>query len=107
MLGSIAGLTLVESAETRDRGMCCGAGGAQMWKEEEPGDTKINFARVNQLVKTQPQTIASACPFCMRMLSDGLNLQDYTGIEQKDIAELLLEAVGQPQPDPAASATVS
>ena len=93
LLSRVNGLRLVEPAETRDRGMCCSAGGAQMWKEEEAGDTKISFARTNQLVETGAQVIASACPFCMRMLTDGLNLQDIEGIEQLDIAELLLRAV--------------
>ncbi len=93
-LTSIPGLRLLEPAETRDRGMCCGAGGAQMWKEEEPGDAKVSFARTNQLAATGARVIASACPFCMRMLTDGLNLQDREGIEQVDIAELLLRSIG-------------
>ncbi|MCP4250971.1 MAG: (Fe-S)-binding protein, partial [bacterium] len=59
-LTGIPGLQLLEPAETRDRGMCCGAGGAQMWKEEEPGDTKVSFARTNQLVDTGAKTIATA-----------------------------------------------
>ncbi|MFQ5489630.1 MAG: (Fe-S)-binding protein, partial [Phycisphaerae bacterium] len=92
-LTRIPGLKLLEPAETRDRGMCCGAGGAQMWKEEEAGDTKVNFVRTNQLVDTGAEVIASACPFCMRMLSDGINLQEHEGIEQKDIAELLWESM--------------
>jgi len=92
-LTRIPGLTLLEPAETRDRGMCCGAGGAQMWKEEEPGRTKVSFARTNQLVQTGAKIIASACPFCMRMLSDGINLQDHAGLEQLDVAELLLRSV--------------
>ena len=97
MLGSIPGVRLVEPAEMRDRGMCCSAGGAQMWKEEEAGDTKISFARTNQLVETGAEVIASACPFCMRMFTDGINLQDIEGIEQLDIAELLLRSVGEPR----------
>ncbi|HUU84042.1 MAG TPA: (Fe-S)-binding protein [Phycisphaerae bacterium] len=92
-LRSIPGLRLVEPAETRDRGMCCGAGGAQMWKEEEQGDTKVNFARTNQLVETGADVIASACPFCKRMLSDGINLQDIEGVQQMDVAELLLQSI--------------
>ncbi len=92
-LTSIPGLKILEPAETKDRGMCCGAGGAQMWKEEEPGDIKVNFERTNQLVETGAKVIATACPFCMRMLSDGINLQEHEGIEQKDIAELLSESI--------------
>ena len=97
-LRSIPGLRLVEPAETRDRGMCCSAGGAQMWKEEEAGDTKVSFARTNQLVATGAGIIASACPFCMRMFTDGVNLQDISGVEQLDIAELLLQSVGDEAP---------
>jgi Fe-S oxidoreductase len=97
-LGCIPGVRLVEPTATRDRGMCCSAGGAQMWKEEEQGDQKVSFARTNQLVETGAGTIATACPFCMRMLTDGLNLQDITGIEQMDIAELLLNSVAAESP---------
>ena len=99
-LSSIPGLQLVEPAETRDRGMCCSAGGAQMWKEEEQGDIKLSFARTNQLVETGAKVIASACPFCMRMFTDGLNLQDIENVEQFDIAEILLRSV-EPQPQTA------
>ncbi|MHC4089588.1 MAG: heterodisulfide reductase-related iron-sulfur binding cluster [Planctomycetota bacterium] len=81
-LACIPGVRLLEPAETRDRGMCCGAGGGQMWKEEESGDTKVSFARTNQLIETGAGVIASACPFCMRMLTDGINLQDHEGVLQ-------------------------
>jgi Fe-S oxidoreductase len=67
-----------------------------MWKEDEPGDEKVNFLRTRQLLETGAGVVASACPFCMRMLSDGLNLQDRSEVRQVDIAELLLESVGQP-----------
>lgn len=92
-LEAIPGLKLVEPAETRDRGMCCGAGGAQMFKEEEPGDTKVSTRRTEQLLATRPDTIASACPFCMRMLTDGLNDAGKENLPQLDIAEILLESV--------------
>ena len=93
-LRSIPGLTLVEPVETRDRGMCCGAGGAQMFKEEEQGDERVNAVRTQQLLDTKPDTISSACPFCMRMLTDGLAGKDREDVQQLDIAEILLEAVG-------------
>ena len=57
-------------------GLCCGAGGAQMWKEEEPGDERVNYKRVDQLVATEANTIVSACPFCMTMISDGVKGQE-------------------------------
>lgn len=86
------GLTVLEPAETRDRGMCCGAGGAQMFKEEEPGSERVSALRTTQLLATAPQAIASACPFCMRMLTDGLADKGREELPQLDIAELLLEA---------------
>jgi len=92
-LKAIPGVTLVEPKETRDRGMCCGAGGAQMFKEEEPGDERVNVVRTKQLLDTNPDAISSGCPFCMRMLTDGLASHDKEEIPQLDIAELLLESV--------------
>ena len=93
VLRSIPGLTVLEPEETRDRGMCCGAGGAQMFKEEEPGDERVNVLRTKQLLDTKPDAISSACPFCMRMLTDGLASHDREEIPQLDIAEMLLESV--------------
>jgi len=87
------GLTLVEPSATRDRGMCCGAGGAQMFKEEEHGTGRVSVLRTEQLLETTPDAIASACPFCMRMLTDGLAEKGRETVPQLDIAEMLLEAV--------------
>lgn len=92
-LRSIPGLTLLEPKATRDRGMCCGAGGAQMFKEEEPGKERVNIARTEQLLETNPDAVASACPFCMRMLTDGLAAHERESTPQLDIAEILLESV--------------
>ena len=63
-LKSIPGLTVLEPKETRDRGMCCGAGGAQMFKEEEPGTERVNIVRTEQLLETKPDCVSSGCPFC-------------------------------------------
>ena len=93
VLKSIPGLTVLEPKETRDRGMCCGAGGAQMFKEEEPGDQRVSELRTQQLLDTKPDAVSSACPFCMRMLTDGLASKNHEEVEQLDIAELLLESV--------------
>ncbi len=95
LLRSIPGVTLVEPVETRDRGMCCGAGGAQMFKEEESGEERVNERRTEQLLKTDPNVVSSACPFCMRMLTDGLAGKDREDVEQLDIAEMLLRSVGE------------
>jgi len=95
-LQSIPGLKLVEAQASRDRGMCCGAGGAQMFKEEEPGRERVNAARTRQLLETQPDAVASACPFCMRMLTDGLAGEGRESLPQLDIAEMLLDSVADP-----------
>ena len=99
LLRAIPGLKLVEPTETGDRGMCCGAGGAQMWKEEEPGNEKIYQRRIKQMLKPLPScdsscTVASACPFCMTMLSDGLKDLEYEEVQQLDLAELLWKSAG-------------
>lgn len=106
ILAGIPGLRMAEAVACRDRGMCCGAGGAQMWKEEEhvyadrggPAAGKVNHERTRQLLKvlppSGPRTIASACPFCMTMLTDGLRDQGHEDVEQLDVAELLLKSVG-------------
>ncbi len=99
VLRAIPGLRLVEPAQTRDRGMCCGAGGAQMFKEEEPGNTRVNLLRTEQLLETNANIVSSACPFCMRMLNDGLADQDRTDVEQLDISELLLRSVQEKVPE--------
>ncbi len=98
VLRSISGVRLVEAVASRDRGMCCGAGGAQMWKEEEAGNARVNHTRVRQLMSALPgsgngSTIASACPFCKTMLSDGLADQGLADVRQLDIAELLWQSV--------------
>jgi len=93
-LRAIPGLTVLEPAQTRDRGMCCGAGGAQMFKEEEQAregaiGARVNEARSEQLLATKPDMVASACPFCQRMLIDGLAGKGREDVRQFDIAELL------------------
>lgn len=81
---------LVEMKRCRSNGLCCGAGGAQMFKEEEKGSTRINFERGKEAVATGAGVIASNCPFCMTMLTDGVKEE---GKEEEvkvlDIAELV------------------
>ena len=103
ILRSIPGVTVVEPEDTRDRGMCCGAGGAQMFKEEEQGEERVNAKRTGQLLKaldildnespTTNHAVASACPFCMRMLSDGIADKQREDVRQLDVAEMLCESV--------------
>lgn len=93
ILDAIPGVERVEVRESRDRGMCCGAGGAQMWKEEEPGDVKVNYRRAEQLRAVSPEVATSACPFCLRMLADAWRDRYDEQVVQRDVAELLAEAV--------------
>jgi Fe-S oxidoreductase len=89
ILRRIPGLELVEAAMSRSRGLCCGAGGAQMWMEEQNKD-RMNVRRTKDLVQTGAKVVASTCPFCQTMITDGLKaeaLQDE--IRQLDVAELL------------------
>ncbi len=115
VLAAIPGVRLHEAKASRDRGMCCGAGGAQMWKEEEEGTARVNHARLEQLKVALPLArggaagsappsasatnrgsdcaIASACPFCKTMLTDGLADQGDDSIGQLDIAEVLWQSL--------------
>ncbi|MEM8608167.1 MAG: (Fe-S)-binding protein [Myxococcota bacterium] len=94
ILESIEGLELTEvDYWNRNKGLCCGAGGAQMWMEEQ-GEERVNNKRTLQLLDTGASTIASGCPFCMTMLTDGLKKQDKDEeIAQRDIAEILADAI--------------
>jgi len=81
---------LVEMKRCRSKGLCCGAGGAQMFKEEENGDLRINLERTNEALQTGASVIASACPFCNTMLTDGVkNNEKEESVEVLDIAELI------------------
>jgi Fe-S oxidoreductase len=98
ILRRIPGVTLVEASMSKSTGLCCGAGGAQMWMEEQNKD-RMNVRRTLQLVETQAQVIASGCPFCMTMLTDGLKSQSLEGsIRQLDVAEMLEESCALDQP---------
>lgn len=86
---------LVEMKRCRTTGLCCGAGGAQMFKEPEPGSKDINVERTEEALQTGASTIAVACPFCMTMLSDGIkNKERENEVRVKDLAELIAESKG-------------
>ncbi len=86
---------LVEMKRCRTTGFCCGAGGAQMFKEPEPGRKDINVERTEEALATGATTIAVACPFCMTMMSDGVKNKDKEAeVKVKDLAELIAEAQG-------------
>ena len=85
---------LIEMKSCRSKGLCCGAGGAQMFKEEEKGDQRINTLRAEQALETKAEIVASACPFCNTMMVDGIKTkQQEQGVEVKDIAELIAESL--------------
>ncbi len=93
LLRRIDGVELVEVDHwNRNKGLCCGAGGAQMWMEEQ-NQNRVNVKRTKQLLDTGAQTIASACPFCMTMLTDGLKAESKDDtVRNLDVVELLAEA---------------
>ncbi len=80
---------LVEMNRCKSNAMCCGAGGAQMFKEAEKGDEEINLKRTKQALKVHPEIIATGCPFCMTMMSDGVKMKDREEVKVLDIAELI------------------
>lgn len=86
---------LVEMKRSRAKGLCCGAGGAQMFKEPEPGKKDINVERTDEALNTNADTIAVACPFCMTMMRDGVKAREKESeVAVKDIAELIAERQG-------------
>jgi Fe-S oxidoreductase len=84
---------LVEMKRCRTNGLCCGAGGAQMFKEPEKGNKDINIERIEDALETQSEIVASGCPFCMTMLTDGIkNKEKEQSVRVLDIAELIANA---------------
>lgn len=85
---------LMELKRSRAKGLCCGAGGAQMFKEPEKGAKDINIERTEEILAENPQTIAVACPFCMTMVSDGVkNKEREADVKVRDISEILADRV--------------
>lgn len=83
---------LVEMKRCRTTGLCCGAGGAQMFKEPEKGNKDINIERAEEALQTHATTVAVACPFCMTMMSDGIkNKERENDVKVKDLAEVIAE----------------
>lgn len=86
---------LVEMKRCKTKGLCCGAGGAQMFKDAEAGNKEINIERTEEALETGADTIAVACPFCMTMMSDGVKNKEREGeVKVKDLAELIAESEG-------------
>jgi len=84
---------LVEMKRCKSRGLCCGAGGAQMFKDAEPGNKEVNIERTEEAIETKPEIIAAGCPFCNTMLTDGVKGKEKEGeIQVMDVAEMIANA---------------
>ncbi|MDR5590311.1 (Fe-S)-binding protein [Christiangramia sp. SM2212] len=84
---------LVEMRKCKKNGLCCGAGGAQMFKEPEPGNKDVNIERTEQALETQPEIIAAGCPFCNTMMTDGVkNKEKEDSVAVMDVAEMIANA---------------
>ena len=85
---------LVEMKRCRKNGLCCGAGGAQMFKEEEPGHTRINLERSAEAIDTGASVVAAACPFCNTMLTDGVKAAEKEdSVRVLDVAEIVAQSL--------------
>ncbi len=85
--------TLVEMKRHKGTALCCGAGGAQMFKDAEPGNKEINILRTEDAIETQPEIIATGCPYCNTMMTDGVKFKEKESeITVMDIAELIANA---------------
>lgn len=85
-------IELVEMKRCKSKGLCCGAGGAQMFKEDEPGNKRINKERAEEALNTGADTIASNCPFCLTMMRDGVAAEGKENtVMVYDLAELILD----------------
>jgi Fe-S oxidoreductase len=92
ILDAVPGVELTEMKRSRSKGFCCGAGGGRMWMEEKEGK-RVNIERTEEALATNSGVIATACPFCMTMLTDGVKSKEASDrVEVKDVAEILLEA---------------
>jgi Fe-S oxidoreductase len=97
VLGAVQGLTTQEMHRCKDRGFCCGAGGARMWMEEKIGK-RINVERTEEALELDPDVISTACPFCITMLSDAVTTKKQNGeakehVEVLDVSQILLRSM--------------
>ncbi len=90
---SYLGVNLVEMRRSKNKSFCCGAGGAQMFKEPEKGNKDINIDRTEEALSLSPEIIATGCPFCNTMMTDGVKSVSENSAEVLDIAELIAENI--------------
>jgi Fe-S oxidoreductase len=103
IMEKVPGVEPVEMHRCKERGFCCGAGGARMWMEERIGK-RINTERIEEALATDPDTVSTACPYCMVMLGDAINAKKSSGeaketLEVVDVAQLLMRSVNPPGGD--------
>ncbi|RIL04660.1 MAG: hypothetical protein DCC75_12390 [Proteobacteria bacterium] len=92
-ISKVKGLKILEMEKSREKAMCCGAGGGHYWMDLKVGE-RVNVLRTQHAQETGASQIATACPFCMQMLEDGVNLTGLEGkLKVRDLAEVLAEAV--------------
>ena len=88
------GVNLKEMKRSKQNALCCGAGGAQMFKESEKGDQEINVLRTEDALETNPSIIATACPYCNTMMTDGVKFKEVEDkVQVLDIAEIIASAL--------------
>ena len=86
-------LELIEMKRNKSNGLCCGAGGAQMFKDAEKGNKEINIERTEEAIETKTSVIAAGCPFCNTMISDGVKAKEKENdVKVLDIVELIVNA---------------
>jgi Fe-S oxidoreductase len=108
VLGAIQGIKTQEMHRCKDRGFCCGAGGARFWMEEKIGK-RINVERTEEALALDPDIISTACPFCIVMLSDAVTAAKAEGtakdhVQVLDVSQILAQSLGAPTAPPAAEA---
>jgi Fe-S oxidoreductase len=102
IMEQVPGVQAQEMHRCKERGFCCGAGGARMWMEERIGK-RINIERIDEALGTDPDTISTGCPYCLVMLGDAISAKKSTGeakesLEVVDVAQLLARSIAQPEP---------
>ena len=102
IMEQVPGVQAQEMHRCKERGFCCGAGGARMWMEERIGK-RINSERIEEALGTNPDTISTGCPYCLVMLGDAISAKKSSGeaketLEVVDVAQLLARSIAQPEP---------